>query len=177
MSSQPVVTLIDMSQGANSPYDSAATKIYHVTWSKDALLARPDRLPTQAPATENFDLRARVEKPYFLWATITDPDAKDIETLGPYGAAVVDYATKNEPDTIFYGDARPLNIETGQVSDSLTGESGGFICAIEIYASKEACGAHLQDESVKNLTVEGHNLGSKFEIVPLIMKEGWLIRE
>lgn len=177
MSSEPVVSLIDMARGANSPYNASATKIYHVSWSQNALLSRPDRLPSSAPKTENWDLRARVENPYFLWATITDPDTKDIETIEPYGAAVVDYATKNEPDTIFYGDARALNLETGQLTDSLTGESGGFICAVEVYASKAAAGAHLQDESVKNLTIEGHNLGSKFEIVPMVMQEGWLIRE
>ncbi|KAK5080397.1 hypothetical protein LTR05_008646 [Lithohypha guttulata] len=150
---------------------------YIVTWSESALLSRPDRLPSSALRTRESDLRNRVEHPYILFATITDSNPKHIGELEPYGAAIVDSATKNEPDTIFYADARPLDLETGQVTDSLTGEKDGFICALEVYASKEACDAHLQDESVKNLAVQGHKLGSRFELVPMVMKEGWLVRE
>lgn len=155
------------------------TSIWTISWLTDALLSRNDRLPSQLPKTTTHDLRARIENPYILFAIITDPDQRDIETLEPYGAAVVKYATESEPDTIFYADALPKSVTEGLQAETegLNTEQSNYICAWEVYASKEASQAHLQDESVKNLAIEGHSLGSKFTITPLIMKEGWLIRE
>jgi len=176
MSSQPVGAFLAAVYDASKPLITPATKIYSVSWTP-ALLSRTDRLPSNAAKTTAYDLRARIEHPYVLFATITDPDKKDIDTLEPYGAAVVQYATESEPDTIFYADARPAE-PSGDAGASGTGSgAGGFICAVEVYASKEACMKHLQDESVKNLTVEGHKLGSRFDIVQLNMKEGWLTVE
>ena len=167
MASPPGVALIAAVQDASKALVTAAPKIYTVSWTP-AILSRNDRLPSSATKTTAYDLRARIENPYILFATITDPDVKDIDTLEPYGAAIVKYATENEPDTIFYADARPAELSEG---------AGGFICAVEVYASKAACMKHLQDESVKDLAIEGHKLGSKFDIVQLNMKEGWLVRE
>jgi len=169
MSSAPVTALLAALGDTSKPLVTPATKIYTVSWTP-ALLSRADRLPSNAAKTTAYDLRARIENPYILFATITDPDTRDIDTLEPYGAAIVKYATENEPDTIFYADARPVETSEGA-------GAGGFICAVEVYASKEACMKHLQDESVKNLAVEGNKLGSKFDIVQLNMKEGWLVRE
>lgn len=175
MNSAPVKTLLGTA--TEQKLLLPTTKIYNVAWLSDAILSRPERLPSQVLASEGDKNGKRVQKPYILFATITDPDAKDIETLEPYGAAIVDYARDNEPDTIFYADARPIDMQTGKEIDANAGATGGFICAVEVYASKEACGAHLEDESVKNLTVEGHKLGSRFQLAPMIVQEGWLIRE
>lgn len=169
MSLPALTTFLGALQDSAQPLVTPPINAYHVSWTP-ALLSRADRLPSNATKTTAYDLRARVENPYILFATITDPDVEDINTLEPYGAAIVEYATKNEPDTIFYADARPSK------SNEVAG-MGAYICAVEVYASKEACMKHLQDESVKNLTIEGHKLGSKFEIVQLVMKEGWLVRE
>lgn len=157
----------------NAPLMGPDSKVYIVAWLP-GYLSRNERLPSQA--SEHFDLRGRVEHPYVLWATINDPQPKDTAALASYGEAIVKYATGNEPDTIFYADGKPMDIETGKVSDDLP-DGGGFICAVEVYASKEACEKHLKDDSVKNLAVQGHKLGSKFVITPLHMVAGFLTRE
>jgi len=176
MSVQPVTSFTAALQDKSNPLITSDTKIYTVAWTP-ALLSRDDRLPSNAMKTTAYDLRARIERPYILFATITDPDKEDIDTLEPYGAAIVEYATENEPDTIFYADARPVEPSPEARATGAEASAGGFICAVEVYASKEACMKHLQDESVKDLAVEGNKLGSKFEIVPMVMNEGWLIRE
>lgn len=172
MSSVPVTSLL--STASEQKLLLPSTKIYNVAWLSNAMLSRDDRLPSQNQASNKGN---RAQKPYVLFATITDPDAKDIDTLEPFGKAIVDYARGNEPDTIFYADGRPIDMQTGKELETNSGETGGFICALEIYASKEACQAHLKDESVKNLAIQGHKLGSRFEIKPMIVQEGWLVRE
>lgn len=172
MSSVPVTSLL--STATEQKLLLPSTKIYNVAWLSNAILSRPDRLPSQSLDSKSD---SRVKQPYVLFATITDPDAKDIDALEPYGKAIVDYARTNEPDTIFYADARPIDMQTGREIDANAGDTGGFICALEIYASKEACDAHLKDDSVKDLAIEGHKLGSRFEIRPMIVQEGWLTRE
>lgn len=166
MSSKPVLALLDLLQDS-SLVQSLSVK--HLAWIPDALLSRPKRLPTGA----THDLRDRVENPYVLWATITDPSTADIDALAPYGAAIVQYARESEPDTLFYADARTLDLTPEDASDD---EKGGFIAALEVYASKAACFAHLQDESVKALAAEGKRLESTFTIVRLNMVGGWLTR-
>lgn len=170
MGSQPVVALL--TTAADQKLLQPSTKIYNVAWLKNAILTRSDRLPSTSESNED----GRVQRPYVLFATITDPDAKDINALEPYGAAIVDYARGNEPDTIFYADARPIDMQTGKTLDANSGDNGGFICALEVYASKEACGAHLQDETVKELKNQGDKLGSRFEIKAMIVQGGWLTR-
>ncbi|KAK5945525.1 hypothetical protein PMZ80_002730 [Knufia obscura] len=174
MSSPPLATLFALQDSEKLLV--AAPKIWTVSWTP-ALLSRPDRLPSRDQKTTAYDLRARIENPYVLFATITDPDTEDIDSLEPYGAAIVKYATENEPDTIFYGDARSVEMGSGDSTAGSSGATKGFICAVEVYASKDACLKHLQDESVRNLSIEAHKLGSKFEIVQLNMMEGWLISE
>lgn len=178
--SSPLVTELHVTfKESNPPLLQPTTNIWTISWLTDALLSRNDRLPSQLPKTTTHDLRARIENPYIIFAIITDPDPRDIDALEPFGAAVVKYATESEPDTIFYADALPKIVADGSQAETegLKTVEGGYICAWEVYASKQACLAHLQDESVKNLAIEGHKLGSKFTITPLIMKEGWLIRE
>lgn len=174
MKSPPVTSLLASLEGTKTAALSSNTETYTVSWITSPLLSRNDRLPSQLPKTAEWDLKKRVEKPYVLYATITDPDQRDIDTLEPYGAAIVKYAIENEPDTIFYSDARPLHLTPENPAVEI---KGGFICAVEVYANKEACMKHLQDQSVRDLAIEGHKLGSKFEIVQLNMISGWLTRE
>ena len=173
MSSAPVVDLLTSAQ--KNTWLQATTKIYNIAWIDSAILNRSDRLPSPQSNAQGGS-GTRVRQPYVLFATITDPQAEDIDSLEPYGKAIVDYATKNEPDTIFYADGRPIDMNTGKVSDNLSGDKDAFICAVEVYASKAVAGAHLQDDSVKQLAAQGHKLGSKFDIQPMIVQAGWLTR-
>lgn len=128
-----------------------------------AQLSRTSRLPAATPQP------GQVNNPYVLWATITDPQPADIEALAPFGEKVVKFAQDNEPDTIFYADVRVIDSESNL-------PRADFIAALEVYASKEACFAHLQNDAVKALAVEGHKLHSTFDIVKLNMVEGFLTR-
>ena len=132
------------------------------------MLERTDRLPsTKHPHSPN-----RVQAPYIFWATIDTKTGGDVDVLKPYGAAVVEDASENEPDTIFYADA----VEAAPVK-SCGEKTSGCICTLEVYATKEAAAAHLQRDSVKMLQAEGQRLGSTFTLTGLDVVEGWLTRE
>lgn len=167
MSSSPVKDLLDFLATQPSP---ANLDVKHLSWVPGAFLERPARLPSGT----SHDLRSRVENPFVLWATITDPQAADIDTLTPYGLEIVKYAQDNEPDTILYGDVKLQDLTPYNTSDDV---KGGFIGALEIYASKAAWVAHLNDDSVKALSGAAHRLGSTFTLVQLNMAEGFLTRE
>lgn len=168
MSAQPVkefLTLLNEEKGLLGP----DMYIKHLSWIPGASLSRTSRLPTGT----SHDLRDRVKNPYVLWATITDPEPADIEALAPYGEKIVKYAQENEPDTLFYADARLQEMTPMGKSDD---PQGGFIAALEVYASKEACLKHLQDDSVKALSEQSAKLHSTLTPVLLNMVEGWLTR-
>lgn len=167
MSSGPVKDLLDYLQTQPSP---ANLDVKHLSWVPGAFLERPQRLPSGT----SHDLRTRVENPFVLWATITDPQKADIDTLAPYGLEVVKYAQANEPNTILYGD---LKIQDLTATDTSDDAKGGFIAALEIYASKADWLAHLKDDSVQALSGAAHRLSSTFTLVQLNMAEGFLTRE
>lgn len=143
--------------------------IKHLAWLTDAFLSRTQRLPSASPSSQP----GQVTNPYILWATISDPQTADIATLEPYGAAVVQHAQQSEPDTLFYADATPLDLTA---EDTAAAAQGGFICALEVYASKQACQAHLQDAAVQALAQESGRLKSNLTFETMNMVEGWLTR-
>lgn len=168
MSSQPVTAFISLLRQDNT---LVGPDLYfkHLAWLTDAMLSRTSRLPSATGTATS----GQVANPYILWATITDPQKADIATLEPYGAAVVQHAETSEPDTLFYADAVPQDL----TSDDTTADAqGGFIAALEAYASKEACLAHLQDDAVKALAAESGRLSSKLNFEMMNMVEGWLTR-
>lgn len=169
MASKPVTDLLKSFEAQPSPLKSEVS-VKYLSWIPEAHFERTTRLPSGS----SHDLRDRVENPFVLWATITDPQTADIDKLAPYGAAIVKYAKDNEPDTIFYSDARIRDLTPNDKSDDV---KGGFIAALEVYASKAACLAHLQDDTVKALGEEAHRLDSTFGLVQLNMVEGWLTRK
>lgn len=169
MASKPVTDLLKSLEVQPSPLKSEVS-IKYLSWIPEAHFERTTRLPSGS----SHDLRDRVEHPFVLWATITDPQTADIDKLAPYGAAIVKYAKDNEPDTIFYGDAKIRGMTPDGKSDDV---AGGFIAALEVYASKTAWLAHLQDDTVKALSAEAHRLDSTFGLLQLNMVEGWLTRQ
>lgn len=143
--------------------------IKHLSWIPDAILSRTSRLPSATPGNTT----GQVANPYVLWATITDPQTADIATLEPYGAAVVKYAQQNEQDTLFYADAIMQDLTA---DDTAASAQGGFIAAVEVYANKQACLAHLQDPQVQALAQESGRLKSNLAFETMNMVEGWLTR-
>lgn len=164
MASAPVTDIFSLAQSENVKSD-----IRHISWIPEASFSRDSRLPTSTSDASP----GRVQLPYIIWATINDPQTADIDKLAPFGVAVANFAKENEPDTLFYSDAKPQDLTA---DDQAADAKGGFIAALEVYASKQACIAHLGDDSVKKLAAESGRLNSTLKAVLMNMVDGWLIR-
>lgn len=155
MSTPPVLSLIS-SFASTSQTPSLISKpptVHTLHWTS-AIFTRPTL--------------ATHPNPYILFATIDTPSIADTETIAPYGAAVVSFAKDNEPDTLFYGDARPKDKRE---------DEKGFIAAVEVYTDKAALDRHFQGEALKAMVAESQKLDGKLTFLGLNKVAGWLSRD
>ncbi len=142
------------STSATTPSVLASAPIIHnITWTP-AHFTRPTLSTTPDP--------------FIIWATIDLPSVAQVDTIAPYGAAVVKHAEQSEEGCLFYGDARPR--------DKLQDDKG-LICAVEVYQDEAAFQYHSEQTALQAMVKEATTLGSRVVFAGLKLEAGWLARD